>query len=210
MHVLREFKKYRFYPCFSSGRDPGALAEASRCRHRHSPRRQPPGFVLVGPEGDAFAVRSDSVLGLSRSNSAGETSGISWRAVVCTTTTSHGQDAGARVLPFPGGGPYVVLSKRERGSWRAFLRTVADDGALASLRAFFGTIEVVGGYRELATPDGGEGDGGTWRILLESGQAAEAGSWLTVLHTGGTPRTVPTSSVRTLAKSAVQPEPQLV
>ncbi|KAF0898476.1 hypothetical protein E2562_008078 [Oryza meyeriana var. granulata] len=80
------------------------------------------GFVLAGPVGDAFAVRRDSVLGLSRSNSAGETSGISWRAVVCTT--SHAQDAGARVEPFPAGWPYVVV----RGSWGSILCSLDNDG----------------------------------------------------------------------------------
>uniref|UniRef100_A0A0E0M4L6 Uncharacterized protein n=1 Tax=Oryza punctata TaxID=4537 RepID=A0A0E0M4L6_ORYPU len=36
---------------------------------------------------------------------------------------------------------------------------------------------VGGGYRALAVPEGREGDGSTWRIFLESGQAAEADSW---------------------------------
>ncbi|BAT09425.1 Os09g0563400 [Oryza sativa Japonica Group] len=45
----------------------------------------------------------------------------------------------------------------------------------SSLRGFLGTVG--GGYRALAVPDGREGDGRTWRIFLESGQAAGADSW---------------------------------
>lgn len=153
---------------------------------------RPDGFVIAGHEGDAFAVpvRRDAVLG---SIPGGEARGISWRAVVCTTTTtSRGQDddAAGRALSLPAG-PYVVLTKRARGSWPALLRTVADDGSLvrpsgyavdalgeyvaSSLRGFLGTVG--GGYRALAVPDGREGDGRTWRIFLESGQAAGADSW---------------------------------
>uniref|UniRef100_A0A0E0EV11 Uncharacterized protein n=1 Tax=Oryza meridionalis TaxID=40149 RepID=A0A0E0EV11_9ORYZ len=153
---------------------------------------RPDGFVIAGHEGDAFAVpvRRDAVLG---SIPGGEARGISWRAVVCTTTTtSRGQDddAAGRALSLPAG-PYVVLTKRARGSWPALLRTVADDGSLvrpsgyavdalgeyvaSSLRGFLGTVG--GGYRALAVPDGREGDGRTWRIFLESGQAVGADSW---------------------------------
>lgn len=153
---------------------------------------RPNGFVIAGHEGDAFAVpvRRDAVLG---SIPGGEVRGISWRAIVCTTTTSsrgQDEDAAGRARSLPAG-PYVVLTKRARGSWPALLRTVADDGSLVrpsgyavdalgeyvanSLRGFLGTVG--GGYRALAVPDGREGDGRTWRIFLESGQAAGADSW---------------------------------
>uniref|UniRef100_A0A0E0KXS4 Uncharacterized protein n=1 Tax=Oryza punctata TaxID=4537 RepID=A0A0E0KXS4_ORYPU len=160
---------------------------------------RPDGFAMSGLEGDVFTVSSG--IGGGGSDQAGGTREISWRVVLCIAPT-NGQDAAAAgVLPFPDG-PYLVQSTRRGDRWRVSVTVSAatDEGSGAPSSAA-GGVRVydvgMGSRQDLAqslsiaadtTDDGSYSEqrlARTWRVIVESGQGGDTGSWRTTVHTGG-------------------------